>query len=65
VESIRHGHRITALEEDITYENQQGDHRSVPMMNMIRGVSQQGELVALLEQVPGTDEWQPKKVFFS
>jgi tRNA pseudouridine55 synthase len=31
----------------------------------IRGVSQQGELVALLEHNDETQEWQPKKVFFS
>jgi tRNA pseudouridine55 synthase len=32
---------------------------------MVRGVSEQGELVALLEYVAATNEWQPKKVFFS
>ncbi len=31
----------------------------------VRGVSQQGELVALLEHNDETQEWQPKKVFFS
>ena len=30
-----------------------------------RGVSQQGELVALLEFDDASNEWQPKKVFFS
>ena len=33
--------------------------------NMVRGVSEQGELVALMEYVPEDNEWQPKKVFFS
>jgi tRNA pseudouridine55 synthase len=50
VDAIRHGHRIQA--ED------QGAH-------MARGISEQGELVALLEYVPDASEWQPKKVFFS
>ncbi len=50
VEAIRHGHRIRAE------SNGQG---------MVRGISEQGELVALLEYVPETGEWQPKKVFFS
>jgi tRNA pseudouridine55 synthase len=50
VEAIRHGHRII----------------SEPMEQaMIRGVSEQGELVALLEYIPESNEWQPKKVFFS
>ncbi len=50
VEAIRHGHRIPA-EAD-----------SKPQA---RGVSMQGELVALLELDAEKSEWQPKKVFFS
>ena len=50
VDAIRHGHRIPA---DAT------------MGSMVRGISEQGELVALLGLVEETSEWQPKKVFFS
>jgi tRNA pseudouridine55 synthase len=50
VEALRHGHRITS-EQSHT--------------GMVRGVSDQGELVALMEYVAETGEWQPKKVFFS
>jgi tRNA pseudouridine55 synthase len=50
VESIRHGHRVP------------GDPS---LGKMARGISQQGELVALLEFDDETKEWQPKKVFFS
>ncbi len=50
VDAIRHGHRIPAE------EGAEG---------MVRGVSEQGELVALLEYVAEGNEWQPKKVFFS
>ncbi|HMD88419.1 MAG TPA: tRNA pseudouridine(55) synthase TruB [Anaerolineaceae bacterium] len=50
LEAIRHGHRIPA-------EQGQG--------NKVRGVSEQGELVALLELNTETNEWQPRKVFFS
>lgn len=50
VEAIRHGHRIAAEDGEAS---------------MVRGVSEQGELVALLEHVSETSEWQPKKVFFS
>lgn len=47
---IRHGHRIPA------------DTAEGPMA---RGINEQGELVALMEYVPESGEWQPKKVFFA
>lgn len=50
VEAIRHGHRIPAE----TKEQQK-----------VCGVSEQGELVALMELDEETVEWQPRKVFFS
>lgn len=50
VEAIRHGHRIPAE----TREQQK-----------VCGVSEQGELVALMELDEATMEWQPRKVFFS
>lgn len=55
VEEVRHGHRVKADEGE--------------QPKMVRGVSTQGELVALMELMPSEDgacmEWQPKKVFFS
>lgn len=54
VENVRHGHRVKAGP----------DAKS----GSVRGVSTQGELVALMELVTGETgepEWQPKKVFFS
>jgi tRNA pseudouridine55 synthase len=50
VEDVRHGHRIP------------GDRE---LGKLARGISEQGELVALLEFDPEANEWQPKKVFFS
>jgi tRNA pseudouridine55 synthase len=50
VDAIRHGHRIP------------GDPS---LGTMVRGISEAGELVALLEYDPVANEWQPKKVFFS
>lgn len=50
VEAVRHGHRIPA---------------QAGIGKMARGISEQGELVALLEFDPETSEWQPRKVFFS
>jgi tRNA pseudouridine55 synthase len=55
VEGVRHGHRVKAV----------GD---AALGSRVRGVSTQGELVALMELVTGEDsspEWQPKKVFFT
>lgn len=49
MDAIRHGHRVPAGEG---------------ATGMARGISQQGELVALLELDPDSQEWQPKKVFF-
>jgi len=49
VELVRHGHRVPA-EADST--------------GWARGVSEAGDLVALLEVDPATHEWQPRKVFF-
>ncbi len=54
VEAVRHGHRVKAAAD------------SKP--GLVRGVSTQGELVALMDLVTGETgepEWQPKKVFFS
>jgi tRNA pseudouridine55 synthase len=50
VELIRHGHRVPA---------EAGSN------GWVRGVSQQGDLVALMELDEATQEWQPRKVFFT
>jgi len=50
VDDIRHGHRIPVVDQ---------------VGKLARGISEQGELVALLELDATTNEWQPKKVFFS
>lgn len=53
VDLVSHGHRIPVEEPP---ENP--DH-------WVRAISQQGELVALLEYVSEGKEWQPRKVFFT
>lgn len=50
VELIRHGHRVPA---------------EAGAQGWVRGVSQQGDLVALMELDEATQEWQPRKVFFT
>jgi tRNA pseudouridine55 synthase len=49
VELVRHGHRVAAEEG---------------AKGWARGVSMQGDLVALMEYDPESNEWQPRKVFF-
>lgn len=54
VEAVRHGHRVKVKEGNTEAK--------------VRGVSTQGELVALMELATAEDgsaEWQPKKVFFT
>lgn len=50
VESVRHGHRVPGNSGEGQWA---------------RGISEAGELIALLEFDPATNEWQPRKVFFS
>jgi tRNA pseudouridine55 synthase len=49
VDLVRHGHRIPAEPDSEGWS---------------RAISQQGDLVALLEYNAESDEWQPRKVFF-
>jgi tRNA pseudouridine55 synthase len=51
VDAIRHGHRIGGEPPE--------------KGTLARGISEQGELVALLEFDTDVAEWQPRKVFFS
>lgn len=50
VDAVRHGLRIPA---------------DASLGKLVRGISELGELIALLEFVPEDSEWKPKKVFFS
>jgi tRNA pseudouridine55 synthase len=50
VESVRHGHRVPGNPGEGQWA---------------RGISEAGELIALLEFDESSNEWQPKKVFFS
>ena len=55
MEGVRHGHRVKGAVDAV-------------LGSRVRGVSTQGELVALMECVTGEDgnpAWQPKKVFFT
>jgi len=52
VEMVRFGHRIPA---DPLQETRDG---------LVRSITEQGDLVALLKYIEEDQEWQPKKVFF-
>ena len=49
VDLVRHGHRVT---------------REIGLEKMVRAITEQGELVALVEYDQETKEYQPRKVFF-
>jgi tRNA pseudouridine55 synthase len=51
VDQVRHGHRVPAVED-------------APTDTIARAVSEEGELVALVEYDAEAHEWQPRKVFF-
>lgn len=51
VDEVRHGHRVPAAE-------------AMSEGKWARAISQQGELVALMEYDIDSQEWQPRKVFF-
>ena len=51
VDEVRHGHRVPATEE-------------MPEGKWARAISEEGELVALMEYAAASKEWQPRKVFF-
>ncbi|MEN8171725.1 MAG: tRNA pseudouridine(55) synthase TruB [Chloroflexota bacterium] len=53
VEKIANGHRISA-----------GESPEMTIDGLTRGISEQGDLVALLLYDEAKKEWQPKKVFF-
>lgn len=52
IDGVRHGHRVPAIEP-------------VEPGTWARAISQEGELVALVEYVEEDQEWQPRKVFMS
>jgi tRNA pseudouridine55 synthase len=52
VDDVRHGHRVSAPE--VVETGLWG-----------RAISEEGELVALIEYDAEANEWQPRKVFFN
>ncbi len=65
VELVRHGHRLPASPDAKTLVDP-GNHPFVEEDNlgMVRAITEQGDLVAIMSFIEETNEWQPKKVFF-
>jgi tRNA pseudouridine55 synthase len=65
VEKVRHGHRIPAdenAEELVDPTNH--PYAEEGSFGMVRAITEQGDLVAIMQLVEEDSEWQPKKVFF-
>jgi tRNA pseudouridine55 synthase len=65
VEKVSHGHRIVAGENALDLIDP-STHPYVEdeSQGLIRAVTEQGDLVAILKYIEEDQEWQPKKVFF-
>jgi tRNA pseudouridine55 synthase len=65
VEKVRHGHRIPA-DENAKELVDPANHPYAEEDNygLVRAVTEQGDLVAIMEYIEEDNEWQPKKVFF-
>jgi tRNA pseudouridine55 synthase len=65
VEKVRHGHRIP-VGENVKELIDPTNHPYAEEDNygLVRAITEQGDLVAIMEYKEENDEWQPKKVFF-
>ena len=65
VEKVRHGHRIPAGEnakELVDPANH--PYAEAEQLGLVRAITEQGDLVAVMRFIEEAQEWQPKKVFF-
>ena len=61
----RHGHRLPAKDDakDLV-DPKKHPYAEEGSLGMVRAITEQGDLVAIMQYVDEDDEWQPKKVFF-
>ncbi len=65
VEKVRYGHRIPAgpdARELVDPANH--PYAEEGNLGMVRAITEQGDLVAIMKYIEEDNEWQPKKVFF-
>ena len=65
VETVRHGHRLAASDDakDMV-DPEQHPYAEEGSLGMVRAITEQGDLVAIIQYIEEDHEWQPKKVFF-
>ncbi|HIE56760.1 MAG TPA: tRNA pseudouridine(55) synthase TruB [Anaerolineales bacterium] len=64
VEAVRHGHRLPADENAQDLLNPEKYSMEESNRGLIRVITEQGDLVAVMKYIEEDHEWQPKKVFF-
>jgi tRNA pseudouridine55 synthase len=65
VETVRHGHRLAASDDaQDLIDPAKHPFAEEGSFGMVRAITEQGDLVAIMQYIPEDHEWQPKKVFF-
>jgi tRNA pseudouridine55 synthase len=64
VEDVRHGHRLPAGEDALDLIDPEKHPIEESNRGLIRAITEQGDLVAVMKYIEEDNEWQPKKVFF-
>jgi len=65
VETVRHGHRLAASDDaKEMIDPEQHPHAEEGTLGLVRAITEQGDLVAVMQYIEEDHEWQPKKVFF-
>ena len=65
METVRHGHRLPAADDAKEMVSpEQHPYAEEGSLGMVRAITEQGDLVAVLQYIEEDNEWQPKKVFF-
>jgi tRNA pseudouridine55 synthase len=65
VELVRHGHRLPAGDDvEELLDPAKHPYLEEEQAGLVRAITEQGDLVAILQYQADKHEWQPKKVFF-
>ena len=64
VEAVRHGHRLPAGDDALDLIDPEKHPIEESNRGLIRAITEQGDLVAVMKYIEEDNEWQPKKVFF-
>ncbi|HBX70533.1 MAG TPA: tRNA pseudouridine(55) synthase TruB [Chloroflexi bacterium] len=65
VETVRHGHRMPAgPDAKEMIDPAKHPYAEEGTQGLVRAITEQGDLVAVMQYIEEDNEWQPKKVFF-